>query len=200
MALVELPRIRTSGAAAGLGCLRRAPGVVGRCVRRLGPGGGVPPLRDRGVERTARAALGRGAPRLAPGEPGVCRSGGGDDQRCGAARGAAGGAARRGHSLERVCQVVCAAYAIEPAELARRGSRQEARAALAYLARRRTAATHAELMGVLGVSRPESVPNLTRRFASWLSSDAGIGRRYHRLEEELDREPSAPAPGPRGKN
>jgi putative transposase len=105
----------------------------------------------------------------------------------------------RGHSLERVRGVVCAAYGIEPSELVRRGSRHPARAALAYLARRRTAATNAELMGVLGLSRPESVPNLTRRYASWLSSDARTRRDYQRLEEELDREPSA-VRGGGGKN
>lgn len=92
----------------------------------------------------------------------------------------------RGHSLERACEVVCATYGIEAADLVRRGSRHPARAALAYLARRRTAATNSELMRVLGVSRPESVPNLTRRFASWLSADAGVRREYQRLEVQLD--------------
>ncbi len=92
----------------------------------------------------------------------------------------------RGHSLERAREVVCAAYGIVASELGRRGSRHPARAALAYLARRCTAATNAELMGVLGVSRPESVPNLTRRYASWLSSDADVRRDYRRLEDELD--------------
>jgi hypothetical protein len=97
----------------------------------------------------------------------------------------------RGHSLERVRGMVCAAYGIEAAELGRRGSRHPARAALAYLARRRTMATNVELMAVLGLSRPESVPNLTRRYASWLSSDARTRREYQRWEDELDREPPA---------
>lgn len=91
-----------------------------------------------------------------------------------------------GHSPDRVREVVCAAYAISPTELGRRGSRHPARAAFAYLARRRTAATNAELMAVLGVSRPESVPNLTRRFAGWLAADARIRREYQRLEDELE--------------
>jgi hypothetical protein len=96
----------------------------------------------------------------------------------------------RGHSLERVCEAVCSTYAIKRSELGRRGSRHPARAALAYLARRRTAATNAELMTAPGVSRPESVPNLTRRYASWLSSVAAIRRDYQRLERELDNQPS----------
>jgi REP element-mobilizing transposase RayT len=92
----------------------------------------------------------------------------------------------RGLTLGRVCEAVCASYAIDRSELSRRGSRHPARAALAYLARRRTVATHAELMPILGLSRPESVPNLTRRFGTWLAADSGIRQQYQRLEEELD--------------
>ena len=92
-----------------------------------------------------------------------------------------------GLPLERVCEAVCSSYGIPRAELSRRGSRHPARAALAYVARRQTTATHAELMGLLGVSRPESVPNLTRRFVSWLTSDVRTRERFRRIEEELDR-------------
>jgi hypothetical protein len=70
--------------------------------------------------------------------------------------------------------------------LRRRGSRHPARAALADLARSRTAATHAERAAVLGVSRAESVPNLTRRFAAWLATDARVREQLRCLEEELD--------------
>lgn len=100
----------------------------------------------------------------------------------------------RAHSLERACEVVCSAYGIGRADLGRRGSRHPARAALAYLARRRTAATNADLMSVLGVSRPESVPNLTPRFAARLSADVGLRCRYRRLEEVLDGPDPVPAP------
>jgi hypothetical protein len=92
----------------------------------------------------------------------------------------------QGLPLARVCEAVCASYGIDRWELARRGSRHPARAALAYLARRRTTATNADLMAMLGVSRAESVPNLTRRFGAWLLSDAGIREQLHRLEERLD--------------
>ena len=44
-----------------------------------------------------------------------------------------------------------------------------------------------KLMGLLGVSRPESVPNLTRRFGTWLASDPRVREHFSRLEEELDR-------------
>jgi putative transposase len=89
-------------------------------------------------------------------------------------------------TLSRVTEVVCASYAVDRAELRRRGSRHPGRAALAYLARSRTAATNAELAVVLGVSRAESVPNLTRRFAAWLATDARVRQRLRGLEEELD--------------
>jgi REP element-mobilizing transposase RayT len=92
----------------------------------------------------------------------------------------------QGVTLSRVCDVVCASYGIAPSELGQRGSRHIARAALAYLARRRTIATNAQLMDILGLSRPESVPNLTRRFAALMVADKGIRRHYERLERELD--------------
>ena len=91
----------------------------------------------------------------------------------------------QGLSISRVSEVVCAEYGIERSELSRRGSRNPARAAMAYLARRHTAATNGELTAILGVSRAESVPNLTRRFALWLSSDPRVGKQLRRLENQL---------------
>jgi hypothetical protein len=62
---------------------------------------------------------------------------------------------------------------------------------MAYLARRHTAATNGELTEILGVSRAESVPNLTRRFEAWLSSDSKVRRQLHRLEHALTDDTSA---------
>jgi hypothetical protein len=56
---------------------------------------------------------------------------------------------------------------------------------LAYLARRHTVATNGELTEILGVPRAESVPNLTRRFDAWLSSDARVRKQLERLEHQL---------------
>jgi len=42
-----------------------------------------------------------------------------------------------------------------------------------------------ELLGWLGVSRPESVPNLTRRFAGWLADRKGVRQRLKRLKAEV---------------
>ena len=87
--------------------------------------------------------------------------------------------------LSRIIEVVCAFYEIEPTELSQRGSRHPARAGLVYLARSHTLATNAELAAVLGLSRAESVPNLTRRFSEWLSTDAKIRKQLRELEEVL---------------
>jgi putative transposase len=87
--------------------------------------------------------------------------------------------------LSRITEVVCAFYQIEPSELSQRGSRHPARAGLVYLARGHTLATNAELAAVLGLSRAESVPNLTRRFGDWLSTDAKIRKQLRDLERVL---------------
>ena len=91
----------------------------------------------------------------------------------------------RGVPLEAILEVVCRTYGVESSELSRRGSRHEARAALAYLARRHTVATNASLAEVLGVSRPDSVPNLTRRFARWLTEQDEVRQRHKLLEDQL---------------
>jgi REP element-mobilizing transposase RayT len=91
----------------------------------------------------------------------------------------------RGLSISRVSQVVCAEYGIEPSALAVRGSRHPARAAIAYLARRHTPASNRELTALLGLSRPESVPNLTRRFQASLKSDPRTKQQLRRLDEAL---------------
>jgi putative transposase len=89
--------------------------------------------------------------------------------------------------LSRITEVVCAFFQIEPTELSQRGSRHPARAGLVYLARSHTLATNAELAAVLGLSRAESVPNLTRRFSDWLATDAKTRKQLRDLEEMLDR-------------
>ena len=47
-------------------------------------------------------------------------------------------------------------------------------------------ATNSELATILGLSRAESVPNLTRRFSAWLESDAKVRQQLRGLEEQLD--------------
>jgi putative transposase len=91
-----------------------------------------------------------------------------------------------GLPLSRISELVCAHYEIDRSELSRRGSRDPARAALAYLARRRSTATNAELAAMLGLSRADSLPNLTRRFGALLATDARVGKPLRSLEKTLD--------------
>ena len=88
-------------------------------------------------------------------------------------------------SIVRVSEVDCGEYGIEASELSQRGSRHPARAAMAYLAKRHTAATNGELTEILGVSRAESVPNLTRRFEAWLAGNSKVRKQLQRLEDAL---------------
>jgi hypothetical protein len=91
----------------------------------------------------------------------------------------------RGLDLDRVIEAVCQRYGVGREQLAARGSRSPARAALAYLAKHHTECTRAELVPILGLSRPESVPNLSARFASLISSEAAARRDLAALELSL---------------
>jgi hypothetical protein len=91
----------------------------------------------------------------------------------------------QGLSFSRVIEFVRASYEIDRSELGRRESRHPARAALAYLARSLTTVTNAGLVGELGMSRAESVPNRTRPFAAWLATDAKVRERSRGFEREL---------------
>jgi len=87
--------------------------------------------------------------------------------------------------LARVIEAVCSRYGVDRGQLAARGSRSPARAALAYLAKHHTEATRAELVPILGLSRPESVPNLSARFAALLQSESNARRDLMALERAL---------------
>ena len=66
-------------------------------------------------------------------------------------------------------------------------SKSQSRAALAYLAKHQTESTRAELVPIpiLGLSRPESVPNLSTRFAALLAAEASARRDLRELEFAL---------------
>jgi REP element-mobilizing transposase RayT len=71
---------------------------------------------------------------------------------------------------KRVLAAVADFYDVEPALLAKRHDPHMARAVAAWLCRRHTEATLAALAEWLGLSRADSVPNLTRRFQARLKS------------------------------
>ena len=71
---------------------------------------------------------------------------------------------------KRILAAVVDFYDVEPALLAKRHDSHRARAVAAWLCRRHTEATLGELAEWLGLSRADSVPNLTRRFQAQLKS------------------------------
>jgi len=77
----------------------------------------------------------------------------------------------RGLDLERLIEAVCKEYHIQRGELAARGSRSAARTSLAYLAKHHTECTRADLVPILSLSRPVSVPNLSARFTTLIATD-----------------------------
>ena len=187
VAMVQLPRVRQRSKPSGMGGVRRFAGLVVRGIRWLGLGacGCLPTVCYRRTVAAAGIAVVRGVPWLDPRQSKVCRSRQGNREGATATRSARESRRVEGLSISRVSEVVQHEYGIELSELGHRGSRHPARAAMAYLARRYTAATNGELTEVLGVSRAESVPNLTRRFDAWLSSDSRVRRRLKRLEDKL---------------
>jgi hypothetical protein len=77
----------------------------------------------------------------------------------------------------------------------RRGARDPCRGLAAYLARRSTDATLREVARDLGLSRPDSVPNLTRRIEKALASSPVLRDDLRAIEESLGEDP-----GPETKN
>ena len=69
--------------------------------------------------------------------------------------------------------------------LMRRGARDPCRGLAAYLARRSTDATLREVAKGLGLSRPDSVPNLTRRIEKALATSPGLRDDLRAIEESL---------------
>jgi REP element-mobilizing transposase RayT len=77
---------------------------------------------------------------------------------------------------KRIFAAVAEFYGLEPAALSRRHDPHVARAAAAWLCRRHTEATLRELAGWLGLSRADSVPNLTRRLQKRLETSPKLSR------------------------
>jgi len=88
-------------------------------------------------------------------------------------------------SLEDVMKAVCREYRVGEDALRRRGDGHPARAAAAWLVRRHTPATLADVAPLLGLSRPESVPNLTRKLGAQLREDAALRRQITAIERRL---------------
>ena len=76
-------------------------------------------------------------------------------------------------------------YGVEAAIFSSRGNGHIARAVAAWLARRMTSATLRDLTTPLGLGRPESVSNLTRRIDRDLKKDSRLRRDVDKIERQL---------------
>jgi chromosomal replication initiation ATPase DnaA len=85
-----------------------------------------------------------------------------------------------------VYDAVLGHFGVPPEALSRKGDRNEVRAVAAYLARRWTDITLRELAGELGLSRAESVPNLTRRVERQREGRSRIGKSVSEIERDLE--------------
>jgi putative transposase len=77
---------------------------------------------------------------------------------------------------QRILDAVTAFYGLDAASLTRRHDPHPARAVAAWLCRRHTEATLRELAQWLGLSRADSVPNLTRRLDALLKASPKLSR------------------------
>ena len=93
----------------------------------------------------------------------------------------------RGLDVSLVFQVVASHYAVDAAALRQRRRHTELHSLAAWLAKRHTSATLSELAGPLGLGRPPSVGNLTRRVELALPTSRKLGRTIKQLEQQLIR-------------
>jgi REP element-mobilizing transposase RayT len=84
-----------------------------------------------------------------------------------------------------VYEAVLAHHGRSAEALTRRGARDHCRGLAAYLARRHTDATLAQVAMDLGLSRADSVPNLTRRIEKCLTSSPALRDDLRAIEEAL---------------
>jgi len=87
-----------------------------------------------------------------------------------------------------VYETVLSYYDRPAAALRQCGARERTRAVVAYLARRWSDVTLAELAGDLGLSRPDSVPNLTRRVEREGELSPSLRADIHAIEALLQKQ------------
>jgi chromosomal replication initiation ATPase DnaA len=94
----------------------------------------------------------------------------------------------RALDVDSVFAAVSEYYAVDPAIFGSRGNGHIARAVAAWFARRLTSATLRELSTLLGLGRPESVSNLTRRIDRDLPKGSRLRKDVNRTERLLTEE------------
>ena len=95
-----------------------------------------------------------------------------------------------------ILSAVASYYGVERSCLSRRHDCQRARGAAAWLVRRHTEMPLRELAGLLGLSRADSVPNLTRRVESRLRETPELGVELESIAERARVSSSGGAPPP----
>jgi hypothetical protein len=88
---------------------------------------------------------------------------------------------------ETVFAAVCEHYGLDRSGLARRGDPHIARAVAAWLCRRHCETPLRELAAPLGLSRADSVPNLTRRVDARLRSHPRFADELKRIMARIER-------------
>jgi putative transposase len=86
----------------------------------------------------------------------------------------------------RICEAVVGYYGLEPESLESRHDHHIARAVAAWLCRRHSEAPLRELAAMFGLSRADSVPNLTRRLESRLSKSPELSDDIRRILASLE--------------
>jgi hypothetical protein len=94
---------------------------------------------------------------------------------------------------DRVCAAVAEFYGLQPEALTKRHDGHIARAAAAWLCRRHSEAPLRELADRLGLSRADSVPNLTRKLESRLRDDPALTDDLQQISRRLEFDDSPPA-------
>lgn len=91
-----------------------------------------------------------------------------------------------GLAPEAICAAVAAHYGLEPSDLSCRHAHHTARSVAAWLCRRYTEAPLRELALLFGLSRADSVPNLTRRVDTRLSHSADLTAEIDAIHRRID--------------
>lgn len=86
---------------------------------------------------------------------------------------------------QEVYEAVLKHYGRPPEAVSQRGARERCRGVAAYLARRLTGATVRELATDLGLSRPDIMPNLTRRIERDLQETRALAKEIRAIEKAL---------------
>jgi AraC-like DNA-binding protein len=94
---------------------------------------------------------------------------------------------------DRICAAVADFYGLESSALALRHDPHVAQSVAAWLCRRHAEATLGDLAARFGLSRADSVPNLTRRFEARLATSTRLAEELRQILRRLTTDAESPA-------